>query len=368
MTAAKIKTINEGKTEFFSFVNKTSKTGPGIKQDVPFYNPSMEANRDLSITVAQWLIDGENKTGFLDGLAASGARGIRFANELQGDFKVTINDWNKDAFDLIKKNIEKNNLKNVDAKNENLNVLLSKEKYDYIDIDPFGSPIYFVDSAVRSISNNGILACTATDSATLCGVYPKVCLRRYSSKPFHCFFMHEVGLRILLGAICREAAKYEKGIEPIMSYYNDHYFRAYVRIKKGKQYANKSMEQYCILNSDDFVNFKKIKNQMVGPLWMGNMQNKNYLKQIRTLIFEKGFKTKNFLCKFLTILEEEANAPAFFYTTDDISSYLKISPPSFEKITNDLNKKGYKFYRTHFSPTGFKTNAPFSKIEEIFKD
>ena len=178
--------ITEGTTNVMVFKNKESKKGPGSKDKLPFYNPSMELNRDLSILVCQWLINNSKKpVRLLDGLAASGIRGIRFSNELEGDFDVTINDWNPDAFILIDKNIEKLKLKNTIAISCNLNSLLSESKFDYIDIDPFGSPVYFIDSAVRSISKDGIIACTATDTATLCGTYPKVCLRRYGATPFH---------------------------------------------------------------------------------------------------------------------------------------------------------------------------------------
>ena len=100
---------------------------------------------------------------------------------------------------MIKKNIKKCKLNNAFAIKRNLNSLLSDMRFHYIDIDPFGSPVYFVDSAMRSVYNNGIIACTATDTATLCGVYPNVCRRRYGVKPFHSNVMHETGLRILLG-------------------------------------------------------------------------------------------------------------------------------------------------------------------------
>jgi len=69
----------------------------------------------------------------------------------------------------------------------------------------------------------------------------------------------------------------------------------------------------------------------------------------------------------LDLLEEEADASAFFYTTDDLASLLKISPPKMEHIFEKLEEKGYDAARTHFSPTGFKTNAPRNEIEVIFK-
>lgn len=365
--AQTIVSITEGKTEVLVFKSKDSKKGPGIKNKLPFYNPSMELNRDLSILVCQWLVKNSDKhLSILDGLSSSGIRGLRFANEVIGDFNVTINDWNYDAYTLIKKNNKKLKLKNVKAINKNLNILLSENKFDYIDIDPFGSPVFFIDSAMRSISNHGIIACTATDTATLCGVYPKVCLRRYSANPFHSIAMKEIGLRILLGFICREAGKYDKGIKPIISYSTDHYFRIYVQVINGTSITNDSMNNFSIVKSNKILTSK---NEMVdiGPIWTGKLQNKKVLAELRTILFEKKLKTKNELWKLLNLLEDEADAPIFFYTTDGLASILKKSPPKMQTIFKMLQKKGYKVYRTHFSPTGFKTNAPKSDIEKVFK-
>lgn len=44
-----------------------------------------------------------------------------------------------------------------------------------VDIDPYGSPSIFLDSAVQSVSDGGILMCTATDMAVLCGTSAEVC-------------------------------------------------------------------------------------------------------------------------------------------------------------------------------------------------
>ena len=361
----KVELVTEGVTPVFVFKGKNSKRGPGSKGKSPFYNPSMELNRDLSILVGQWFVDKSRKhVHLLDGLAATGIRGVRLANELSGDFEVTINDWDKDAYVLIKKNIEKCKLENLTAYNKNLNVLLSENKYDYIDVDPFGSPVPFIDSAVRSIRNDGVLACTATDVATLCGVYPKVCQRRYSAYPFHSPMMHEVGLRILLGFICREAAKYDKGVEPLVCYSTDHYFRVYTRVRNGTGYANQSVANLSLIKSDE-LGFTSNKND-IGPLWLGCLQNKNVVKELRAILFDKKLNTKSMLWKLLDLLEEEADAPAFFYTTDHLASMLKASPPRMKKIFEKLREKNYIVTRTHFSPNGFKTNASLEEIKKIF--
>jgi len=363
----KIERIREGKTDIFVFNEKDSAKGPGTKRHVPFYNPSMELNRDLSILVNQWLIDESKRPlHLLDGLAASGIRGIRLANELDGDFQVTINDWDEEASRLIIKNTEYHKLANVTTSKKNLNTLLSECKFDYIDVDPFGSPVYFIDAAMRSIHHNGIIACTATDTATLCGVYPKVCVRRYGAQPFHSPAMHEIGVRILLGVICREASKYDKGIEPILSYTTDHYCRTYVQVKNRVSYANTSISHFSTISSKELDVFSDDQETTIGPLWTGRLQHKKTIQALRTILFDKHLQMKRELLRLLDMLEEEANAPPFFYTTENVASVLKLSPPRMETIFDKLKNKGYDVFRTHYTPTGFKTNAPRDEIEVIF--
>jgi tRNA (guanine26-N2/guanine27-N2)-dimethyltransferase len=44
-----------------------------------------------------------------------------------------------------------------------------------VDLDPYGSPSVFLDSAVQSVVDGGMLMCTATDMAVLCGGNGEVC-------------------------------------------------------------------------------------------------------------------------------------------------------------------------------------------------
>ena len=368
MTSNTTSLIREGITDVFVYTNKTSSRGPGLKGKEPFYNPAMALNRDFSILVNQWLLhNSQNHVVLLDGLAASGIRGVRFSKELDGDFEVTINDADTAAYRLIKKNIKYNCCKNATASNENLNVLLSEQKFHSIDIDPFGSPVYFIDAAVRSVHDRGIIACTATDTATLSGVYPFVCLRRYAAQSFHSYLMHEVGLRILLGCICREAAKYDKGINPIVSYTTDHYFRVYVQIRKGKRYANDAMKQYTHISSEKHFGLSGEKSTPIGPLWMGKLQQKKNLQSMRSLIFKRTLTTKHSLWKLISLLEEEAGAPSFFYTSDTLASQLKRPSPKMEVILGELIDRGFTAVKTHFNPMGFKTDASFDIVKDIFQ-
>jgi tRNA (guanine26-N2/guanine27-N2)-dimethyltransferase len=358
--------ISEGNTSVLVYKNKSVSKGPGFKQGVPFYNPSMQLNRDISILVCQHIINSsKRKMILLDGLAASGIRGVRLANELVGDFEVMINDWDEKSYNLIKKNIEKHSFENVKACNRNLNALLSESKFDYIDVDPFGSPACFIDSAIRSIKNGGIIACSATDTAALCGVYPKVCFRRYGAVPFHSVAMKEIGLRILLGFICRIAGVYDKGIQPLLCYSTDHYFRLYVKVYSSVSKANQSMNNFKTIYSGENIGLEKIKKD-IGPMWTGKLGDKNTMREILSIASSKKLGCKNQIYKLLDILEEEADAPIFFYTTESIASFLKKSSPKIGLLFENLKKQEYNVYRTHFSSTGFKTNAPIEIIKNIF--
>jgi tRNA (guanine26-N2/guanine27-N2)-dimethyltransferase len=362
-----LKKITEGKTSFFIYSkDKECKKGPGKKQGFPFYNPAMSMNRDISILVLQYFINQEDKLCYiLDGMAASGVRGFRFLNEVKGNFHVTINDLSDEAYKLLKKNAEKINKKTLEITQKNIYSLLAEKSYDYIDIDPFGSPARYIDSALRSIRNNGIIAISATDTATLCGVYQNVCKRRYNANPLHGSCMHETALRILLGFVGRQAGKFNKGIEPLLSYSNDHYLRCYVMIKKGVKHSNCSINQITRIKAS-YIPGQNDRELSVGPLWIGVLNNKQVIRNIIQILFKKKIQTEKQTSSLLNLLEQESLMPAFYYSTNMLSKYLKKNSPRLEHLIESLQKKGFVATKTHFYPMGFKTNAPREVIEELF--
>lgn len=368
MTAPLFTKIREGKTEVFVYLQKTGNKGPGAKSGVPFYNQTMEFNRDSSLLIAQWLLNSFDKpVRFLDGLAASGIRGIRFANELKGDFSVLVNEWNEEAFALIQKNIKHNTLDAITAVKGNLHRLLSDQRFEYIDIDPFGSPAEFIDGALRCIAHEGVLACTATDTAALCGVYPKVCLRRYGAWPLHGFLMREVGMRILLGMLCREAAKYGKGIRPLWNYSTDHFFRFYVQVLNGKRFVNESMASYDIVSSKDLPLSALFPQQRVGPLWRGPLHCSPVLEQLQILLLNMKLGTQGQQFSLLNSCLEEAVLPAFFYSTDAAAHLFKRSPPKVNHMISSLVDSGYRASHCSLSSYGFRTNAARTVVEKLLQ-
>lgn len=360
--ALKFEQITEGKTKLLVPEDCLKFKGPGKK--IPaFYNPLMGFSRDISVMVLAAL----KCKNILDGLAGAGARGIRIANEVGGE--VVVNDKNRTAYETIKKNIYLNELKNAKAENKDLNILLSEEgSYDYIDIDPFGTPAYFTDVAFRIARKNTVLGLAATDLAALCGAAPKACLRRYSSKPLKTEYGKELGLRILIGFCVKQAAKYHKAAVPILSYYADHYFRIYLRIDEGAKKANRALENIGYIAHDFNTGKRKVlrhigmEKSFSGPLWLGNLSQQEILKRLSV---SDWLGTNQRITKFLPILKEEVDAMPFYYEINGVAKILRIQPKKLVWIIESLKESGFTAARTHFSPSGFKTNASMKEIAEV---
>jgi len=334
-----------------------------------FYNPRMKLNRDITCLVVKVLAK-LKPIRFLDLLSASGIKGLRVAKEC--NVEVCLNDASKRAYENIKKNAKLNKL-GMGITNKDANLILQEKKgyFNFIDIDPFGTPVPFLDNVIMHIKN-GYIGVTATDTAPLCGVYPKVCFRKYNALPLKTEFCHEIGLRILLGYIARAAAKYSKGIECFFSHSTEHYFRVYVKVEKGKSKADEALSNlgylyYCKkcmnrLTSKGYLTETKIcdcgeKFSIAGILWLGKIKKDSFCSEILKIKEEKLVKT----------IKEELHIP-FYYDVHKICKSLRIRVPKIGDIIEKLESRGYHASRTHFSPTGIKTDADIDKLKALIKE
>ena len=359
--------VKEGKVEIFLEKLHHYK-GPGKKQ-AGFYNPALEIDRDLNVAFCEYAA-AEGAKRFLDGLAASGIRGIRIAKEVERDIEVDINDYNSKSYEIIKKNIEMNKVK-ANALNENLCILLQKRRYDYIDIDPYGSPIPFISCMFRALKKKTFVAITATDTATLCGIYRKACIRKYHSIPLRGQASKEAGIRILIGYIARQAASFDYGFRPIICYAHGHFFRVYGVMEKGARKADESMKSIGWIYWKDgwkISGFEEMNERPIaGPLWTGKIYDYNVIEEIEEIIRKKELRKKELLLKLINFFKEEAELPPLYYESAFIAKELKVVQPKMAKIIERLEKKGYKAGRTHFMLNAFKTDAPYGIVKEIFR-
>lgn len=114
------------------------------------------------------------------------------------------------------------------------------DRFQVVDIDPYGGCAPFLDAAVQSVHDGGLLAITTTDTAILCGNHPESCFARYGSMAMHQRHCHEFALRVLLRSIDTHANTYSRYIEPLLAISVDFYMRVFVRIKLGAAKAKES--------------------------------------------------------------------------------------------------------------------------------
>ncbi|MDD1776278.1 MAG: tRNA (guanine(10)-N(2))-dimethyltransferase [Candidatus Methanomethylicus sp.] len=355
-----------------------------------FYNPRMEFSRDIAIlALRSFTKTRKGPLHICDPLGGLGARGVRYAKEVEGIEKSVIGDLNHEAIPLIKRNAILNGVENlVEVVEKDANLLLTEHaepggRFDFIDVDPFGPPTPFLDSAIRALKNKGVLAITATDTAPLCGVHTKACIRKYGAVPLHNEFCHETGLRIMIGTLAREVLKYDFGVDVLLSYSVDHYFRAYVRATMGAKRGDLSASKigyllYCPecgwrgavkLNSQILCNCgvcgKPLRRG--GPLWIGALADRDFLEALSGQDLSE-MNTKKRISKFLTILEAEKDMPVSYYVLDWISSKLKCDVPAIGKVIQRLKELGYDSGLTHFHPKAIKTNAPYEIISDVVRE
>ncbi len=380
MPELNFKEIKEAATSFFVPVDDnyparsperphTHHIGPLARSKTVFYNPAMRGNRDISVLFER--VVAEDGWNVLDGLAASGSRSMRLYEEGLHDCHIMVNDHSQMAFDLIQRNIEHWGREGrLTPSKRGLHGLLPERMFHWVDIDPFGSPVDFVDGAIRAVRNNGILSITATDTAPLCGTYPTTCIRRYGARPLHTGTMHDTGLRILVGNIIRRGAVFDISATPLLSYFSGHYFRAYFRIRKGAGLADRLVKQMGYVIRDSKGGYSAtdwpIKGEIYGgPMWMGELNDPDLLSELVKEADKIGESILPETVSLLKILANEISAPPFIYLTDEIASHCKVHPPNTKELVSQLIEEGHMASRVHYDTKGLRTDASWDDISAI---
>ena len=329
-----MKEFQEGKAIFKANLSGKDK-GPGKAKGV-FYNPAMRLSRDLHVAFAKQF---DFSGIMLDGLAASGIRGIRL--NLEAGVNVEFCDSSKMATETIAENLKMNRIKGK-IHNEHVEDLLQNRKYDWIDIDPFGTPAPYLEAALKGLNKEGILGVAATDTAVLCGAKPSICKKRYGAVSMRRVAAKEVGVRILLSKIHIIASGMGKGIEPLLCYSEGHHLRVFVRLGKRNNVALKWI-------TEDMRIVDREEKDAGGPLWV-----KKIIKAELVPESQEGI-----LGRLLETLREEANGPPGLHDINDIAKTAGIGQtPQRIKIVESIRKLGSFASSSVFSPLGIKTDAP----------
>ncbi len=421
----------EGKTLMRLFSNPDEdKVGPAIKGEDPvFYNPAMSRSRTRSVLLMQYAIEnkllGNGPIYAVDGLAATGLRARRWLNELPKEsaerIHATIIDMNQYALDLALKTHDEfppdHSEGELKAINGDLRSAILNQGWHWVDIDPYGSPTPFLDTAIQSMARKGIIEVSATDTAALTGSSKNPLLRRYGARVRNDGLAHDSALRVLLATVGRVASKHERRIEPLISIWDSHHLRVSMRVIRSIEGANKIEESLGwrvysptheevlasiksglhtetsldILPMDCFLPLhypiKRDDERVSGPMWIKNMGKKEvlaFMTEERVLQMcgpdpmkedllqwtEKEFDYENRrILRSVKNLADEANAieTQHHILVDYLSSWLKIgSPPSPKKLVKSIIEAGFSASLANYGKKpSIRTDAPWDLVVKI---
>jgi len=346
------------------------------RTDAVFFNPDQQLNRDLTVATLRTYREREPRAStYFDATAASGIRGVRAASE---GWRVTMADVDPDAVALCRENLATNDLEGT-VVHQDANAVLHDQHtvFDVTDLDPFGSPIPFADAAFANTRD--LVAVTATDTAPLCGAHFASGKRRYSAVPRNTEYHPEMGLRILLSALARTAARYDVGVTPLLSHVSDHYVRTYLDLSHRATDANAAIDSLghvyhcpeCLhresdhgLTADPPEACPVCGSDQVltaGPVWLEQTHDPAFVRGVRGAI-DDTMETATRGERLLGRLAGELDVPMHF---DQHRLYKRWTEPAIgmDDFLDTLREAGFDASRTHYSGTTFKTTARVDEIE-----
>jgi tRNA (guanine26-N2/guanine27-N2)-dimethyltransferase len=362
--------FTEGGARFFAEASDVISADMGV-----FYNPLMRENRDASLLVLSWLFTRRTPKRLCFPLAASGVRPIRMLEELEvPSCEVFINDANPRAIDAARSSLTTNERAScwpgvVSFSNMNAGSILASHAFDYIEIDPFGSPLEFLDSAIRSITHRGILAVTATDTAALCGTYPKTGLRKYHAFTKRSPLMHEHAVRILAHVVERDAARYGRAARVVFAVAHLHYIKLFFEITHSRSDALALVKnaEYWLIDGAGYP-FERCsfvqgrREDMIGPLSAQPLYDRDLLAHAdaTSAHLSEAFRTR------IALIRDEARVDGYALDLHALSSELELA--SVPKTATVLQRLGpERAVRTQFCLTAIRTSAPRDEIREAMR-
>ena len=283
------------------------RTGPG------FLNPAMAPARTRSVMLLndalehEWLTQADKSVRVLDALCSTGVRVRRWRNEIPSQFqerlRITANDLDKFALDWAqashathppKKEINhlpeedrygnhaSQNFDNgINFRQLDARIAMIETGYQWIDVDPFGSPVQFLDSALQGLSRVGVLEITATDTAALTGSSSSSRAEKIRSKKASLMCTRTtMQFALLLATVATAAARLDKAITPL-ALFDGHHVRISCLVKTSREQASKIGENIGWRIREDDVPYRFVQHPTPeqvkrgsGPLWIGPLWNK----------------------------------------------------------------------------------------------
>jgi len=347
--------------------------------DGVFYNPDQELNRDLTVAVLRAYRDQEPRaSSYLDATAATGVRGVRAAAD---GWEATLCDRDPAAVEYCEENLALNDLEG-EVVERNANALMHERRFDVVDLDPFGTPIPFADAAARSARD--LLCVTATDTAPLCGAHFRSGVRKYGAVPRNTEYHAEMGVRVLVSALVRTAARYDLAARPVLSHATRHYARTYLELETGAGAADGAIDDLGYVHHcpecrhrdaefgpvadppDACPNCGGDQTVSAGPIHLAGLHDPAFVRAVAGAV-DGEMGTAEAVRDLCETLADELPTPTH-YDQHRLCKVWGRSATAMDEFLAHLRDAGHDASRTHYGGTTFKTDASVAEIRDATGD
>ncbi|BFZ56399.1 RNA methyltransferase tRNA(m5U54)methyltransferase [Savitreella phatthalungensis] len=368
----------------------------------------------------------------LEALSATGLRAIRYAQEIPNVEYVLANDLSTKAVAQIRRNCDDERNSDVarrvvrphegDARVVMYKALAPKDRFDVVDLDPYGSAAPFLDGAVQSVSDGGLLLVTCTDLAVLAGdSHPEKCFSQYGGANVRqSEFCHELALRLLINSIRQHAARYGRTVTPLLSLSIDFYIRVFVRVETSAKavkrlasetslvYACTGCRSYTLQpmgvcrgppsdakpgteprfthasarNARDKCDHCGFPTQVGGPMYDGPLHDPDFctlvLAESASAASEDAAResrghppwyaaTRARVAGMVSLAIEENSLPSLLYALPRLAKTFHTQQPPFKQFLSAFLNANHKVSGSHTKPAALKTTAPSSFIWDVMR-
>ncbi|NXL87239.1 TRM1L protein, partial [Alectura lathami] len=297
----------------------------------------------------------------LDAFGATGIMGLQWAKHFRSSVKVTINDCNENSVTMIQENCLLNEMKvklntkeedsdeavadgeentdTIEVTKMDANVTMHLRSFDFIYLDPFGTSVNYLDSALRNVRTVGIVSLTSSDISSLYAKAQHVALHHYGCNIVRMEYYKELAARVVSAAVARAAAGCNEGIEVLLAVALEHFVLFVVRVLRGPSPADDSAKKIRYLIHCQWCEeriFQKEGNMVeenpyqqlpcdchgsmpgkiavdLGSLWSGALFNTGFLRRMLFEAVQYGLEEAQPLLKTL-VCEAECTTLKKFST------------------------------------------------------
>jgi len=334
-----------------------------------FFRPQGRIVRDLGVLAAALHRQQCGRLRVLEGMAGCGVRSLRYAVESGADF-VWCNEGNPDLAPVIGENlrsVKQCRISHEPARRVFARCMAAQDDYNFIDLDGFGDPLGELPYALGAMPLGGWLYLTSTDGRSLTGHLPPEQLPAFGGIARVHPAGHEQGLRILLGALQRQAATMGYGIRPGFAYFTGETYRILVQLTQRRQFNPQTYGWlgYCHHCGDyQVIPWRRLGRcscpqdqqplTLTGPMWLGPLHDPLWVEQMGELAAAWQWRD---VVQLLACFAAEAMLPPYFYPLRAIAQGMKGDLPKRSHLIAQLQAQGYAATATHINPEAIKTTA-----------